>query len=506
MLDTKKIAQNVEQPHSRDDYNKIIPYIPIDTEIDEKENNLSHDTRFISFPSSLFPKMICDFIEETAKSLQCPNDFIGISALAVISTAIGNSRVIEAKSSWKESATLYCAIVAEPGSKKTPAISKAVSPLWRIQQQYTKEYKDKLENYNLELANYEKEIMEWKKSKAKNPEHVPVKPTKPIYPQIIVGDSTMEALQDQLQQNQKGIIMVSDELISWVKSMNQYRSGSDRQCWLSMWSNSPIIINRKTKDEPTVILKPHCNILGGIQPDVLIDLIQDGKNDGLPDRFLFTFPNSVHAKWDEVELSESVMENYSQIIEALHFDQYKENEPKIIKFSDAAKKNFINWYDDLIDQIRCPYLPTHLQGYLSKMPGMCLRIILTLHTVKWICKETDSELLVDETTVTATTYLVNDYLIPHGKKVFNFVYGDKQTKLLLKCMDYIKRKGKKVDGGLFITLRALHQAKICGSNTKSGDIFHLAKLMQNERLGEIITRQSSNNKKSHSFLLYDKNA
>lgn len=504
MLDKKAVAQNDEQPHSKNVPSNIIPYIPLDMEVDERKNNDSHNTRFINFPSSLFPKEICEFIEETAKSLQCPNDFIGISVLATISTAIGNSKVIEVKNSWREGATLYCSVVAEPGSKKTPAINKAVSPLWKIQQQYAKEYQDKLENYKLESANFDKEIIGYRKSKEKNLEQVPLEPIKPIYLQVIVGDTTMEALQDQLQQNSKGLIMVSDELVGWVKSMNQYRSGCDRQYWLSMWSNSPIIINRKNKNEPTMIAKPFCSILGGIQPDVVSDLIQDSKNDGFMDRFLFVFPNSEQAKWDEVDLSECVVTKYERIVETLHFDDYKENEPKIVKFDDVAKQIFIQWYDNLIDEIKSPYFPTHLQGYFSKMPGMCLRIILNLHTVRWICKETNNELLVDETTVIAATYLVNDYFIPHGKKVFNFVYGDRQTKLMFKCIDYIKRKGKKTDGGFLIPLRALHQAKICGSNTKSKDIFYLTKLMQNERLGEIISKQSINNKQSHTFFLYDK--
>jgi hypothetical protein len=272
-----------------------------------------------------------------------------------------------------------------------------------------------------------------------------------------------------------------------------------------MWSNSPIIINRKSHDQPTLIPKPFCNILGGIQPELLNDLIQDSKNDGFLDRFLFVYPNSKQAKWSEIEISEEVVKGYEQIIESLHFDPYKENEPKIVKFYDLAKTYFIKWYDDLMTQTQSPYFPTHLQGYYSKIPGICLRIILILHTVRWICKETDNELLVDETTVINATYIINNYFIPHGKKVFNFVYGDKQTKLIHKCIDNIKRKGEKVDGGLLISLRALHQAKICGNNPKSSDIFHLAKLMENEGIGEIITKQnqSINNKRSYFFLLFN---
>jgi len=72
------------------------------------------------------------------------------------------------------------------------------------------------------------------------------KPKPPIFQHVITTDATTEALASMLA-GSKGTLLFRDELAGWVKSMDQYRSGrgADRQHFLSMWSRSPIKVDRK---------------------------------------------------------------------------------------------------------------------------------------------------------------------------------------------------------------------------------------------------------------------
>ena len=50
-----------------------------------------------------------------------------------------------------------------------------------------------------------------------------------------ISDATIEALTSLLQKQPQGVLFIQDELIAWVKGMNQYRqgNGSDMEKWLS---------------------------------------------------------------------------------------------------------------------------------------------------------------------------------------------------------------------------------------------------------------------------------
>ena len=70
------------------------------------------------FPVDAFPAPVCRLVKESAKAIGCPPDAIGLAALVAFGSAIGNSRVLQAKKNWTESATIFGAVVAEPGEKK----------------------------------------------------------------------------------------------------------------------------------------------------------------------------------------------------------------------------------------------------------------------------------------------------------------------------------------------------------------------------------------------------
>ena len=83
-------------------------------------------------------------------------------------------------------------------------------------------------------------------------------------------------------------MVIRDELVGWVKSMDQYRSGrgADRQFFLSVWSRQPIKVDRKGA-KPILVSNPCLAVVGGIQPDLLPELADAAqREDGFLDRLL----------------------------------------------------------------------------------------------------------------------------------------------------------------------------------------------------------------------------
>jgi hypothetical protein len=207
------------------------------------------------FPVDALPKSCRRFVREAAVSIGCAPDLVAVPLLGLLSSAIRNSRQVQLKRGWKESAALFAVVVAEPGDKKTPAQKVALEPLWHAQKRFKKEYQEEYEVYEEELRHWEAE----RKVAAKEGEPAPPKPKEPVLKSVVVDDVTVERLADILDENPRGVTSAQDELSGWVLSMNQYKAGgkgADRQFWLRVWSNAPVKVDRKSRKVPAIIPEP----------------------------------------------------------------------------------------------------------------------------------------------------------------------------------------------------------------------------------------------------------
>ncbi|KLV30443.1 YfjI family protein [Priestia megaterium] len=511
----KKIALWEEQPNSKVLTNNIVTqksdYISEDVDVFAQELKKEAQTLTlqgtVSFPVSLFPKPIEQFVTDTAKALSCPPDFVAMGVLVCTSVAIGNGATIQIKNSWVEGASLYCGIIAEPGSAKTPAINKALKPLFELQERNFEEYNSLQFQYELEKDNYEIELERWKqdvKGKKKfKVEEKPILPKTPALQQIITMDSTMEALQDTLLSNKRGILKLHDELLGFVKGMNQYRAGADRQYFLSIWSNEPIIINRKGKD-PVRIPKPFVSILGGIQPDMIEEIVKTGRegiaNDGFIDRFLFCYPDPVPANWTDEDVSDDVVNRYCEIINRIYYSLNEET-PTVIHFNDKAKALYTMWYDETERETTAAGFSSTLKNVWKKIKGLHSRILLIMFMLKWANNPQRIKLnSVDEESVMYTNYIM-DYFKSQARKVFQFTQSNEEDKKAIKLIDYVKNKGDKHEKGLCIRINSLNQGKVFGRNTNINMIRATISHIESQGLGETQYLTYKNNSLKQ-FVLY----
>jgi len=513
----KKVALWEEQPNSKVLTNNIVTQKTdySSDDIDIFDQKLKKETQTltlqgtVAFPVSFFPEPIEKFVTDTAKALSCPPDFVAMGVLVCASVAIGNGAVIEVKNNWIEGVSLYCGIIAEPGSAKTPAINKALKPLFELQERNFEEYENLKVQYELEKDNYEMELENWKKDiktkKQVKVEKKPILPKSPALQQIITMDSTMEALQDTLLFNKRGILKLHDELLGFVRGMNQYRAGADRQYWLSIWSNEPIIINRKGK-EPIRIPRPFVSIIGGIQPDMIEEIVKTGRegiaNDGFIDRFLFCYPDPMPAKWTDDDVSEETVKGYCEIIERIYY-ALTEDSPTVIHFDRKAKELYTLWYNETERETTEAGFPTILKGAWKKLKGLHSRILVIMFLLKWSNDSKEVKIdLIDEETVMYTNYIM-DYFKSQARKVFQLTQSNEEDKKAIKLIEYVKNKGEKHEKGLCIRLNSLNQGKVFGRNTNINLIEQVVNYIESQGLGEIQYLTYKNNL-MREFVLYSK--
>lgn len=406
------------------------------------------------FPTDALPGPVTRLVKESAAAIGCRADPIGLSALVALGSAIGNSRSIQAKKNWTESATIFGAVVADPGEKKTAAVKAATNPARKLENKLQRKHEHALDEHARDLREYEVE----KKDAAKVGEPAPPPPRTPEGERVRVNDTTIEALIPILKENPRGLLLERDELVGWVKGMDQYKSGgkgSERQFWLSVWSNEPTSVDRKGQQAPVSVLKPFIGVIGSIQPDVLEDLAEN-REDGMLERFLFAYPKALNALWTEEDVSEGALVAYRDLyhrLRELSMNKDEDGDPVEVPvtFSPEAKEVYIEVYNQHRKEMATAGFPRYLRGVWAKLEAYTLRIALILACCRFA--EAGVAERVEAEDVLKAVSLV-DYFKSQARRVFGTLYGFDEKKMLLEDVCRFVAE----QGGVWIgTATELHQ-------------------------------------------------
>lgn len=364
------------------------------------------------FPTDILPPSMRALIESGAQSMLVPAEFIAVPSLVLAGTVIGNAWEIELKGGWREGPNLYAAIVGDPGAKKTPSMKLALRAIHEIQDRL---YQD----YRAQKAAHEEEKALWERTPKKE-RGAPPEP--PKFPHIWTSDSTTEALAEMLSESQ-GLVLFRDELVGWVKSMDAYRSGgkgADRQHYLSMWSRSPIKIDRKSRPDPIMVQRPCLSVVGGIQPDVLPDLIENtARDDGFIDRLLFSYPDINADHWTDDGVDEAAQAAAQRLFSALYDLKGAEMPsgdvvPRVARFGQEARALWREWYDANGAEYRDEKLASSLKGTWAKLPSQLARLTLILHVAWAVDAGQAVSAIIPEATLAAACDLI-DYFKEHAR-------------------------------------------------------------------------------------------
>ena len=397
------------------------------------------------FPIAALPITLRQFVREAAASVGCPVDYLGLSTLAAVSAAIGDTRRIAIKKDWTEGAAVFAMIIGGPASKKSPAMNLALRPVRERQMAHKAEYERQKEEYEVKLAN-------WKQEDNQDDE----KPRKPVLGRTYADDTTVERLADILNENRRGLLIIKDELSGWLGAMNQYKQGgkgADRQFWLSVHTNQPVAVDRKSSEEPVIVARPFVSMIGGIQPEVLPDFGKD-RGDGLIDRFIPAYPKPRVGRWTDDEISDPVREGYSRIIGSLyklrHANDDEDPFPSRVPMTGEAKALFVAEYNRLHDELESPGFPQRLRPSWGKLEAYLARFALILAMAR--LAELDdqgqtgiAERVTREDMAGAAKLLA--YFKNHVRRVYTGLYGDSPSdRLAADLREFLISQGGSWEG------------------------------------------------------------
>jgi hypothetical protein len=394
------------------------------------------------FPIDTLPVAGRRLVREAEAAIGCPPEMIAVPLLVTLSAGIGASRVVQLKRGWREGATLFAAVVGRPGSKKTPADKAATAPAWERQIELARKYRKARKVYEDEYGRWKKRSRE----ASEDEESAPEPPDEPKLGRTVVGDTTTEALFEILEANPRGVLVSRDELTGWLRSMDQYKGkGSDRQVWLSMWSNIPAAIDRKGRAEPIIVPRPFVSLVGSVQPERLPELAR-GPDDGLWDRFLVSYPELKRTPISDAEISDEARDEVKQLYDDLAALEMPEDEsgepyPTVVPLSPDAWEVFKEVAYSLAEEADAPGFPARLEGAWSKLEAYLARLSLILALCR-VAKQGGEERVEAGDVVIASGLI--DYFKAHAYRVHVGLHGTASQDVLAKDLaEFLRESGGK---------------------------------------------------------------
>jgi hypothetical protein len=431
-----------------------------------------------------FPPVVSSLIRAGARSIGCPEEYLITAVLVIVSISIGSSVSIKVKNGWIEFCSLYAVIIGNPSMKKTPALNLAKKPLEIIQGELYKVFEKERENH-INLSKKEKETSQ--------------EPSEVV---AYTSDTTIEGLLKYLAINFLGVAMVLDELSHMFKSLNAYKQGGgDRQYLLQLYNSSQIKVTRKGSHS-LQIDKPVFSILGGIQPQVLKGFFTDGQEDGLNERFIYSFPAQIlETKFVDEEVDQEVIDDYNNLVKELYytsFESVKNNDEKEYTLSLDAREEWIQWQEG-------QGITEDNVSYLKKAHSHCLRISLVLEVLN--NSERDSlevSLISMKGAIDITNFYIANYF-----KLYDEMHKSKEDDKagnLLKWMRKNKTKYKtaiRLREG--IPIRKIYSNNVSGIKSYHEAVEYLTEL-QDKKFGMLYPSEIHpipNDKKPRIFILFD---
>jgi Protein of unknown function (DUF3987) len=386
--------------------------------------------RVDDFDLEFLPPSIAPWVGDIAERLQCPPDYVAVTALTALGSLIGRRISIkpQQRTDWIEIPNVWGAFVGKPGMLKSPAMMEALKPLHHFEAKAAKAYAEAIEAHKIELAEFklhrsvkESVLKEELKKRVvekvvsltdvqalktaigdakKDPLNLGPGPEEPKRVRYRTNDSSYEALGELLRDNPTGLLLERDELVSLLKHLDTEQQCVARGFYLSGWSGTqPYSFDRIGRGH--VHVDAVCiSVLGNTQPSRLAEYVRlanaDGAGgDGLIQRFgLLTWPdepitwNDVD-RWPDSEVRDriwGIFERLSKLteIEAAKIGAVRGPYDKVpfLRFDEAAGSTFLDWRRDLERRLRSDELSPALEGHVAKYRKLVPALSLIDHLVE----------------------------------------------------------------------------------------------------------------------------
>ncbi len=288
--------------------------------------------------------------------------------------------------------TIWGMIIGGPSTYKTPMMSLGLAPLNNAQLKVINVQNlknQKKQQYLNEKTERERCELEEKLKIAIDEDDngrieellnliTSVKPCNKSSRDIVLNDATPEAVVRKLQDNPLGILLFRDELNALFSGMNKQGREQERALYLEGFNASGSrFVQERMSRENIELESVHINILGGIQPKILVPLLMERASgrgdDGLFERFqLAVYPCIDNTKYTDIVRTEADSENVYELFNRIA--EMGNEDPTCFNFSEEAQNLWDQLSNDFHQKVNS--LSDEEQAIEIKYPALVAKLSL----------------------------------------------------------------------------------------------------------------------------------
>ncbi len=375
----------------------------------------------VPLPVEVFGNL-APLIADLANGAGAPVDYVAISVLAISASLIGGKRWVQAWEGFEQPCILWGAVVGDPSSNKSPAITAASRPLKGMELELAEQHQTVMIQFAAVAERAKAERKAWEKQvelAAKDSVGTPSMPAAAEAPEtperkrLVVQDCTPEEMVAILRANPHGLLHSRDEMAGWIDSHERYSSGG-RAYWLEAHGDEPYVVDRKSNQGKAIIAPFNgVSILGGIQPERLRDALLGSADDGLVARFVWVWPDAIPFRRPTTIADRDRLELVYRRLAGL---SSAGGERVYVPLAPDAADSFAEWIADNDADIR--ESAGLYASWAGKARGLVLRLGLVLEYLAWADGDTPEPRAVSKASVLKAVGLLERYLKPHARRVF----------------------------------------------------------------------------------------
>ena len=401
-------------------------------------------------PESLIPPILRPWLCDVCERTQIPLDFTTAPAIVALSSVVGRTVGLYPKQhdDWLCVPNLWGVVIGRPGVLKTPALFEALKPLRYLAHEAQEAHKDNARSAEAKAVVIQARIDSAKaeaKTAAKgSPDDQKLHLAEAKIFKLtaerensvahekryIVNDGTVEKIGELLNQNPRGLLLVRDELVGLLRTLDKRGHENDRAFYLEAWAGAGEFtydrIARGTIHVPALTL----SIIGGMTPGKLLGYVNGAlaaglDDDGLLQRFQLAVWPEQSTDWKNVDhhpdtvAKETAFEVF-RLLDGISADalgaELHENQIPGLRFAPDAQELFNDFREQLERRIRtsedaAPSFESHIAKYRSLMPSLAL----VFHLIEAVQSGTTGPVNLQAAKLAARWC---DYLEQHARKIY----------------------------------------------------------------------------------------
>lgn len=457
-----------------------------------------------ALPPDLLPPALRPWLSDIADRVCVPLEFPSVAAFVALGSVIGRAVALRPmqRDDWTVPANLWGGIVGPPGTLKTPALEAALKPLRRLVAKARGDFEAARTAQLAEMAKLEaqrKAVKSAMEKAAAKGDDARLSSLSREFQQLeeetaaailterryMTSDATIESLGMLLNQNPRGLLVVRDELMGWLKGLDREDRAQDRAFYLESWNGSGgFTVDRVIRG--TLHVEALClSIIGGIQPGKLSSYVRgavagEDEADGLMQRLQLLVHPDDFGEWRGVDRwpdsiardrAFGIFERLAAIDGAALETETENGSLPFLRFAPLAQGLFLEWRRDLERKLgseairNAPAFAAHLAKYRSLFG----KLALVIHLAAVADGERPGPVSLEAAQLAAAW---TEYLEAHARKVYaSELAGDRAAAAALAAKIQL---GKIPDG---MVVRAIAERDWAGLRT-AGAVFAGAEILE----------------------------